>query len=88
MFGGRSMITSVAYFCTIGVLSAYALSRITDKPRVFDWANAVFFLPLTACNLVVGASWAAVISFTFGVIALVSLRGDFTDKEQDAHSLA
>lgn len=67
------MITVVAYVCTVGVLGFYALSRVKDRPQIFDWANAVFFLPLTACNLAAGASWAAVISFTFGVIAVAAL---------------
>lgn len=70
------MVTVIAYICTAAILGLYALSRIKDNPQIFDWANAVFFLPLTLCNLSVGASWAAVISFTFGLIAVVSLARD------------
>ncbi len=67
------MITLVAYTCTVGVLGLYALSRVRKNPRIFDWANAVFFLPLSYCNAVTGATWAAVISFTFGVIGVAAL---------------
>lgn len=67
------MITIVAYAATIGVLASYAMSVSRHEPRIFDWGNAIFFAPLTVVNLMVGASWAAVISCTFGVIAVVSL---------------
>lgn len=67
------MITFTAYVCTVGILSLYALSRKLNRPRIFDWANTVFFLPLTFCNIWAEAWWAATISFTFGVIACVSL---------------
>lgn len=67
------MITTVAYLSTAGVLGSYALSRRSDRPRIFDWGNAIFFAPLTFCNLATGATWAAVISFVFGIIALGAL---------------
>lgn len=67
------MIMTIAYIATVGVLGSYALSIWIRKPRIFDYGNAIFFLPLTFVNLWAGASWAAMISFTFGVIACVSL---------------
>lgn len=67
------MLELVAYVSTFGILGLYAVSRAQQEPRIFDWANAVFFGPLTVCNLIAGATWAAVISFTFGIIGIASL---------------
>lgn len=73
------MITAIAYLSTFGVLGSYALSRLWDRPALFDWGNAIFFIPLTLINLAVGASWAAVINCTFGAIAVFSLWRSSTD---------
>lgn len=67
------MITIIAYAATVGVLGSYALSITRHESRIFDWGNALFFVPLVTANLVVGAYWGAVISGTFGVIAVGSL---------------
>lgn len=67
------MIPLIAYTSTVCILGLYALSRAWNRPRVFDWANAIFFLPLAYCNVTVGAWWAAIISFTFGVIGVIAL---------------
>lgn len=67
------MITIIAYAATVGVLATYALSVIRQDPSIFAWGNAVGFVPLVVANLIVGAYWGAIISLTFGAIALLSL---------------
>lgn len=79
------LIPIIAYMSTIGVLGLYALSRHQKQPRIFDWANVIFFAPLTYCNLVTGATWAAVISFTFGIIGVTAV---LTQQEQDDGTLS
>lgn len=67
------MIELIAYTFTVGILSSYAVSRWLRKPRVFDWGNAICFLPLMWANAQVGAWWAVIINLVFGVIGVVSL---------------
>ena len=67
------MITIIAYAATVGVLGSYALSITRHDPNIFAWGNAVGFIPLVTANLMVGAYWGAIISLTFGIIAVGSL---------------
>lgn len=81
------IITIVAFICTAGILIGYAASRTKNRPEIFDWVNVIFFIPLTTCNAVVGASWAAVISAVFGLIAVWSRLTARYKRTEDAEAI-
>jgi hypothetical protein len=67
------VIALIAYSFTVVILSSYAISSYVKNPRVFDWGNAICFLPLMWANAHVGAWWAVFINLVFGIIGVISL---------------
>lgn len=67
------MIVLIGWLCTAGILGAYAVSRGRRGPRVFDWANVLFCVPLAVTEILTGATFAAGLSMAFGGIAAVAL---------------
>lgn len=70
------IVLVVGWSCTVAILGAYGASRLSGRPRVFDWANVVLFVPTAAANWLAGAPFAAVLSVAFGVIGIYGVTRD------------
>lgn len=63
----------LGWACTALVLASYLATALTGRPGWFDWGNVLLCVPLALSEAYVGATFAAVLSMTFGNIAIVGL---------------
>lgn len=76
------MVQAAGVLAAVVCVAAYGASTVTNRPRVFAWANALTWPALAAAAIQTGAWSALIVTLFFGAIGVIAVSRPAT---QDGH---